>query len=60
MAEGVVGSCGWEVVTVAMTVMVGVAGEVEAGEEGPEGRVAVDEGGDMGGACLDEGSEREG
>lgn len=58
MAEGVVGSCGWEVV--AVVVMVGVAGEVEPGEEGPEGRVAVDEGGDMGGACLDKGSEGEG
>lgn len=58
MAEGVVCGSGGEVV--AVVVMVGVAGEVEAGKEGAEGRVPVDEGGDMSGACLDEGSEREG
>lgn len=43
---------------VAVMVVVGVSGEVEAGEEGAEGRVAVDKGGDMGGAGFDEGAKR--
>lgn len=38
---------------------VGVAGEVEAGEEGLEGRVAVDEGGEEVGPILDDGTEGE-
>lgn len=38
---------------------VGVAGEVEAGEEGLEGRVAVDEGGEEVGPILDDGAEGE-
>ena len=36
-----------------------VSGEVEAGEEGLEGRIAVDEGGDMRGSVLDDGAKRE-
>lgn len=38
---------------------VGVAGEVEAGEEGLEGRVAVDEGSEEVGPILDDGAEGE-
>lgn len=48
---GVIIICGLEVV------VCGGSGEVEAGEEGAEGRVAVDEGGDMGGSGFDQSAE---
>ena len=39
--------------------VVAIAGEIKAREEGLKGRVAIDEGGNMGGAVFHEGAKRQ-